>query len=278
MALLQQAPRGMSSKEAADRLGVNLRSVYRMRHHLADMGLDPATERRGWLQLPADSPQAKLSVDARARAALLSARLGDAEGAALRSAVKAGSLPVVLTPQAHAGELTGHLTAQLAELCRAGQWCELTLETRTVSGQASGLIVDRHLYVLLTQVPGERPQTHLRASRIRRAEAAEPPADFVSRPARLEHYVAPGWSAWGWGQRAQDVTLRVHPPALKAVRGSRRHPSEQWDGELLRLKVFPCREFIGWILGYAGQIEVLEPTALRREVTSRARTLLERHE
>lgn len=118
--------------------------------------------------------------------------------------------------------------------------------------------------------------TTFKVERISRAElldeSFEIPRDFD--PHRL---LASAWSIM-YGDDLQEVVLRFLPERTRRVKESRWHPSQQIEdlddgGCIMRLWVAEPVEMTYWILGWGGQVEVLEPAELRDSIGQEARTM-----
>lgn len=118
-------------------------------------------------------------------------------------------------------------------------------------------------------------------SRIREAEpqAARftPPADFDAAA-----YLARAFGVY-CGDGPHDVDLEFSAACAPFVRHMEWFPGQQLDelprGRLrLRFTASGLPEITRWVLGFADGVTIRSPEALRREVLSHARTLLERHD
>ena len=92
-------------------------------------------------------------------------------------------------------------------------------------------------------------------------------------------------SAWGimFGEEREEVALRFTPSAVRRVKETHWHPSQELEdlpdgGCLLRLRVANPREMLYWIRGWGPQVEVLAPDWLRMQVRRDALEVVRRYE
>jgi predicted DNA-binding transcriptional regulator YafY len=101
----------------------------------------------------------------------------------------------------------------------------------------------------------------------------------VSPSFNAQDYLAQGFGATH-GDNPVTVRLRFSPLQARWIRERTYHPSpttiEHVDGSLeLTVEVAGTQEILRWILDYGPEVEVLEPAALRCQVTESAKKLPE---
>lgn len=95
----------------------------------------------------------------------------------------------------------------------------------------------------------------------------------------VEAYLSDGF-ALHHGEALVTVRVRFSPYQARWIRERRYHPSQQCaeaaDGSLeMTLALAGTAEVKRWLLGYGAEVEVLEPSALRRELAAEAKKLRE---
>ena len=121
----------------------------------------------------------------------------------------------------------------------------------------------------------------LKLERIRRVALLDErytiPADFDTRG-----LLANAWGIWYTEAEPVTVVLRFSAQVAGRVEETHWHPSEQVrrepDGSLIwQAEIAEPQEMLPWIRGWGADCEVLEPEALRDELTGTARALAERY-
>lgn len=253
----------MHVTEAARRLGIDRRSVYRLRDRALTAGYQLDGEPgSGMLELRAEQRSVGLSEDQRLQLAALIAHLpGDVQQLVLGESLRAAQW------QTDPTQIPTHIHAALLRACTSPQQIRVTYSGRAepLDGTALGTVRHRHLYVIVRV--GEELRS-LRCDRVTAVRALEIPAE--RQPECLESYLGSGWGPWGWGRTPQTLTLLASDRARTQIQGSWRHPSAHWDGNVLTLQIHPCREFIGWVLSLGGELVPLSPPELVQDVQARA--------
>jgi predicted DNA-binding transcriptional regulator YafY len=114
--------------------------------------------------------------------------------------------------------------------------------------------------------------------RVRQFQMLEPDSAFLRDPAfDIETYLARGLDL-AHGEEMVTVRARFTPYQARWIRERRYHPSQEVEelqdgGLLLTLRVAGTEEARRWLLGYGGEVEVLEPGSLRREMAGQAKKL-----
>ncbi len=88
------------------------------------------------------------------------------------------------------------------------------------------------------------------------------------------------WGIWYADQKPDKVTLRFSPTVTRRVKESIWHPLENVTdtddgGCIWNAEVAEWREMLPWVRGWGADCEVLEPKALREELTREAQSLAE---
>lgn len=99
------------------------------------------------------------------------------------------------------------------------------------------------------------------------------PADFDAN-----RYFGSAWGVVVEGE-AKTIQLRFDPGVARIIEETMWHPSQvlerQKDGSVvMTLRVMDTVELCSWILGWGGQVEVLEPHELREAIIETAETVL----
>lgn len=309
--LLLQARGRMTAAALAAELEVSERTIHRDVDALSAAGVPIYAERgpHGGMQL-VDGYRTRLTglTGDEAEALFLSGLPGPAAELGLGTVVAAArlkvlaALPAELRARAsrlverfhldaagwfHAGESVPHL-GTLAEAVwearrvrvgyrRAGGEVERTLEPL-------GLVLKAGTWYVVAVADGE-----IRTYRVGRFSRVEPLDGGFERPPGFD--LAGHWNATTAAYEASaprmEVEVRVDPEAIgllaelvgvRAVRAGERLEDDGEDGwRRLRLQVDWPEEVPARLLAMGDRIEVVGPSALRREMIDRARRVLERH-
>lgn len=113
-------------------------------------------------------------------------------------------------------------------------------------------------------------------------------AEVLARPFRipggfsLKRHLRNAWRMIPGDGPDQEVGLRFTPLVARNVADVLWHPTQRCellaDGSLdYRVTVSGLSEIVWWVLGYGDQVEVLEPTELRKQVARRLKAALARY-
>lgn len=109
-------------------------------------------------------------------------------------------------------------------------------------------------------------------------EAAQIPADFDAAD-----YFRDSIGITAFKGEALRIVLKADAVAARYIESQAFHASQkllekQTEYSLFELRILITEEFIRNLLGYAGEVEVLEPTSLRSTLQERAQALLNRYQ
>lgn len=109
-------------------------------------------------------------------------------------------------------------------------------------------------------------------------EAAQIPEDFDAN-----NYFRDAVGITAFKGEAQRIVLKADPVAARYIETQAFHASQkllekQDTFSLFELRILVTEEFIRNLLGYAGEVEVLEPTSLRKTLKERGQALLKRYQ
>jgi len=120
----------------------------------------------------------------------------------------------------------------------------------------------------------------LRIFEVERIEAIELTTDTYTIPADFDanKYFSAAWGIVVEGEE-QTVKLKFSPEIARLMEETIWHPSQMLeklaDGSvIMMLKVFYTYELVTWILGWGEKVEVLEPAELRKEVLQMAKAMV----
>ena len=295
--------RQVSVSAAAQELGCDRKTIYRDLHVLEAIGVPLYQEERGPLSRwrVVDGPKRKLSLTL-SWAEMLALTTGrellrvfagtffhDAAVTALdkiraalpnEMAARARVAADVIVTGGHASrDYRGRadMIHTLAEAVRYRQTVRLTYQKLTAKRQADRLVDPYHLRVQAGALylhghchRRRKPRTFL----LDRATAAVPTGAVFARRADVDLSSLSQGDLGPWSGRARAIRLRFSPAVARLVAERRIHPSQtsQWrqdhflDVEL-SAPVSPALE--QWLLGWAEQVEILAPAALRTRVRRR---------
>jgi predicted DNA-binding transcriptional regulator YafY len=303
---LLQGGKGHNANSLAAELGVGRRSVFRYLDVLREAGVPVEfNEARGHYSIPETYFLAptSLSPDEALRALVLCHELGGDlpyYGPAREAAVKlANSLPEDVRDylrnvtgavkvrlgsgvQNHQEEDVYHaLVDALAKRRRVHiRYQSLTPdEPLTVSLAPYRLLFSRHSWYVIGHVA---EHDDIRTFHLGRIGEINPTDDAYSIPRGfdLDRFLGNAWSLMREPGPDQDVHLRFSPMVARNVAAVKWHKTQMldWneDGSLdFYVRTAGLTEIHWWILGYADQVEVIAPQALRDKVAARARALAE---
>mgnify|MGYP000052925545 FL=1 len=280
MKLLVEYPQGLKVRQAAERLGINVRSVYRLRDRALEQGFDLEST-PGILKLKSEqSHQITLNAKDALRLHWVTRGMPSSTRHVLLRKHAAACAPVYADTLASQRKIDAHpkMSAILSATTSEYQ-IDVFYETpeKIISGTALSAVQDRHLYLLLNC---EGEIRTLRADRI--LEIRKNNQNAIRGQFDLDAHLNCGWGPWGWGKEKEHITLRISQQASKAVARTLRHREQhminEQDGCLtLELHIHPCREFLGWIMSYMGEIEVISPLPLRQKMHEQAKKITQLH-
>jgi predicted DNA-binding transcriptional regulator YafY len=290
-ALLARTRRGFTLRELAQRFGVAKNTIQRDLDHLSTGGMNVSEEQAGQTRLfraTGGPPGAELTPD---------------EKLALRMA-EVSFVPWAGSP------LAIDLTSALAKVGAGND--ELPFEmrgpvprVRTAPGVLKTLLTglrERRCCRLLYQRRGAREPRALEVEPLRIVAAAgllylraivRPRGVVVTLALHLvkaaallnERYASRENDSSAFGasyERPERVVVRFHPEIAPFIEERIWHPSQRLryesDGSLrFEATLGGMHEFVGWVMSWGANAELLAPSAWREEVASRAQVLARRH-
>lgn len=300
--LIQNNPFRFTTKALAERFGVNVKTVYRDLDTLT-VDLQVPVEKRGtkWgIDEKYFLPPIRLTVP-EALTIFLSARLMlnyshrydpqvDSTFTKLGSAV-----PPPLREQIQKTldwmQRLPHDDRYLRNLAKLAEgWVSQRRLKIRYRSQAALEPVDRVIepYFIEPAAPGHssyviaycRRAGAIRVFKVERIEEIEVTAEPYTIPADFDanEYLRGAWGIVVEGEQ-QTVRLKFNPEIARLMEETVWHPSQalekQADGSvIMTLTVFQTPELVTWILGWGEKVEVLEPKALREEMSRTARAMV----
>lgn len=298
LALLQGVPRGLTTAELAERIGVCQRTVQRDLRTLGDHVKVPvyqagsrwAVRPEYWLKPVAFSLDEAMGLLLGARLRMRHSDKADAYTASAYEKL-AGTLPhPARQAMVDAAQLLtakpGNPTFSRVMTALTRAWAE---RRRVVITYTRDGAFDRKVWPLFLEPALEGHALYLlawdevaasaKAYKVDRIAAArvldetfEPPAGFAPH-----QHMAGAWSIWGSAEPV-EVELVFSPAVASRVRETVWHPSQhvtELDGGRLRmtLRVGSWLEIRHWVLGWGETCEVVRPDLLRQSVATAARAL-----
>lgn len=301
--LLYRNPRGLTAQQLAQQCDISVRQVYRDLDTLEATGV-PVTELEGdrWAIIEGHFlPPIHFNLEeavALVLAARLLARYSDDNNPRIIDALAklANTLPQAMSDQVHTAiESLTHkpynpdLTAIFSTITRG--WAERRKVLIRYLSAGREEVREHVIATYLLEPSAQGYATHvighssqwdgLRTFKLERIRAAyltderyEIPADFD--PGGL---LNTAWSIM-YGPELQEVRLRFAPSAVRRVKESHWHASEQVDdlpdgGCLYRVSIAHPLEMKWWIRSWGPQVIVEAPASLRREMAEEAQQLVE---
>jgi CRISPR-associated endonuclease/helicase Cas3 len=132
-----------------------------------------------------------------------------------------------------------------------------------------------------SHVIGRRePPDAVRTFKIERIRTVELTEDPYTLPADFDPaaHLADAWGIWTREGEPVEVVLRFHPRVVRRVQETRWHRNEetelQPDGWLIwRAPIAEPREMLPWVRGWGGDVRVLAPEDLRKEVVKEVKKM-----
>jgi predicted DNA-binding transcriptional regulator YafY len=301
---LYNAPQGMRATELAEYCGVDRRTIYRDLESLEEMGV-PVWEDGGRYGIDRESYLSTVRLNLNEAVALFfAARLlahhSDEHNPNVVSALSklAAGLPdtTISTHMARVAEiirarpLRSDYVRVLDTITRA--WADrrqVAIRYRSASGELTERVISPYFLEVSRSEPASYVIAHdelrgaLRTFKLERVAAAELCDSSYVIPADFDPYAHLA-SAWGVMDEVEvEVRLRFSPAAAPRVRESVWHNSQRLEdvpdgGCELTMRVGGIKEVRVWVLGWGADVEVLAPEALRDEVRSHARRMLDLYE
>ena len=285
-----------TDQELAAKLGVHRSQIHRDRQQLIDSGVMIVSDEPGRYRLDQLKTQARLRLSREEALALyLPARRAARQTYSAQPAVVAalGKLSQVL-----AQPMTERLVesarqvfhqdanperARIVETVTRG-WIEriaVELTYRGLAAQESRKI-EMRIYLIEPAVwgdgiyligPSDLIKGRIAALKLDRVEAARLTTVRFDLPADLDEgaLLADAWGVWLGREKPERVVLKFKPGAVsRRVQETIWHPTEkrdpQPDGLLWTAEISEIQEMVPWIRGWGADVEVLEPTWLRKEL------------
>lgn len=306
--LLLDYPGGLHVRDIAQRLGVNVRSVYRLRDSfrsvhgiwLEEHAHNPEVP-RGYLRLPKQGLKVQVG-------------LTQDELEAIRTALARVRHLTPLAQQAAAKLAKGHPAAmaldeesvvysaladfypqglyeRVVQAIRLRQVTELTYrnaknQVKSYRFDPYALVArDPHLYLVganhNSRAAGHDPIKELRLDQVQEFKITC--EHFTRPPFDVQEYARSRFGAFAAEGEAVRVRVWFSPEKAGFVQRSLRHPSqvvhEQLDGSAVWEVTVPLSEdLVHFVVGYGPHARVLEPKELREQVVEWARGTLERNQ
>lgn len=290
---LRGATNGIGLLELSKRLGVSKNTVQRDLDKLSTAGI-PITEetvgQRIYYRIQESSPPA--------------ARLSRTEARAL-AAAKAALGPLRRTPlyREYESALTKlEAAAASRAFATAGPEALVVPSAEVVDGLVEATLTNRRIRVTYTPRWSTAPRSlvleplglafhgglaYLRARRPPYRNVVPYPAHRIGRIEMLDVTFTPGRvprSAFGvFEGQPERVVARFHPDIAGYIAERKWHPSQKLKAEAdgwLRFqgRVSGMWEFVGWLMSWGDNAELVEPKEWREEVRRRAKKMVETHE
>ena len=306
--LLSQHPAGLTAKQVAERVGVNVRTAYRDLRALGEeLGLPVWEDNGKFGALPgAFLPPLKLTLSEAVTlylSARLMARFSDRRDDHVIRGF--GSLAAVLpepiaqhiysTVAAMSGQRTDERYGRVFDTLVRG-WAEgkrvlITYAHSDAQGQRqqsertlAPYFIEPHPAGHSCYVLGLDSQSRqLRTFKIERIQAARLTEESFDVPEEFDGQKRLRDSWIVTDEEPVEVRLLFHDAlAAERARENRWHTSQQAvpreDGKLeLRFRIAGLLEILSWVLGWGDAVEVLQPAELREQVASIARSMASRY-
>lgn len=298
---LYNAPHGLRVMELSEYCGVDRRTIYRDLMALDEMGV-PIWEQSGRYGIDRESYLSTVRLNLNEAIALffasrLLAHHSDEHNPHVVSALSklASSLPdaTISSHIARAADairtrpLRGNYVRVIEVLTRA--WADrrqVEIRYQAPTGDETERVIQPYFLEVARREPGayvigyDNLRGALRTFKIERIVDAELQPDTYIIPDDFDPYehLASAWSVMT--EAEVEVRLRFSPAVTHRVKENMWHPSQDIvdtpnGGCEMTMLVSGTREVRNWILGWGGDVEVLDPSALREEVRDHARRMLQ---
>jgi len=300
--LLLRNPFRFTTRDLADKFGVNVRTIYRDLVTLGNELMVPVYEERARWAVREDYflPPIRFTV-AEALNIFLAARLmmqyshrydpnvdstfsvlGSVLPAPLKEQVQRTLEWMQALPRDERHLL---VLAKLAEAWTSQRRAKITYRSLPAA-RATERVIEP--YFIEPAVPGHSSYViaychragELRIFKVERIEAIELTDETYTIPADFDanKYFSSAWGIVVEGEE-QTVRLKFSPEIARLMEETIWHPSQvlekQADGSvIMTLRVFYTYELLTWILGWGEKVEILEPAELRKEVLQTAKAMV----